>query len=379
MASNFFSLISMADVERVQSAVIAWLFSDSCKALTLQAKLDALKGIFNIGTNLSHIDEIEALTEFQHMDIVFYLKEKGTIKYILVIENKIKSDQHDNQLKRYAQQVTSFGVPYSLVYLTLLPAPNDGNPNDDNWNNVPYSKLHSELWEALIASSVACSSAPDYQIAMSYCESIRILAQTAEKAMVNPSMMFSSIPAPYIRTYRLRHVLQVYYFRSVKLHIEKDLTAYLHAKAIKQPFKVSVNYGIRSDNAEILVEFTDGYLVNKYLDFGASGKGDFSIAFQSGTFKIAVAKNYRAKDPKDTQLLQSRKLMRTSGMDSIWDAVGKPWRVNAPKNSYARMSISQKAKDLLSLGSDWYLQPHPEFVLSDGFKQCVDQLLTMFP
>lgn len=379
MASNFFSLISMADVERVQSAVIAWLFSDSCKALTLQAKLDALNGIFTIDTNLSHIDEIEALTEFQHMDIMFYLKEKGTIKYILVIENKIKSDQHDNQLDRYEQQVKSFGVPYSLVYLTLLPGPNDDNPNDDNWNNVPYEKLHSELWAALMASSVACSSAPDYQIAMSYCESIRILAQTAEKAMVNPSMMFSSTPAPYIRTYRLRHVLQVYYFRSVKQHIEQELTAHLQYQGISQPFKVSVNYGIQSDNAEILVEFTEGYLVNKYLDFGASGKGDFSIAFQSGTFKIAVAKNYWDKDPKDTQLLQSRKLMRTSGMDSIWDTVGKPWRVNAPKNSYARMSISQKAKDLLSLNRDWYLQPHPELVLSDGFKRCVEQLLTMFP
>lgn len=375
MASNFFSLISMADVERVQSAVIAWLFSDSCKALTLQAKLDALKSIFSIDTNLSHIDEIEAHTEFQHMDIVFYLKEKGTKKYILVIENKIKSDQHDNQLKRYVQQVTSFRVPYSLVYLTLL-----SGPNYDNWNNVPYSKLHSELRVALMASSIACSSAPDYQIAMSYYESILILAQTAAKAMVNPSMMFSSTPAPYIGAYRLRHVLQVYYFRSVKQHIEKELTAYLQAKVINQPFKVSVNYGIQSDNAEILVQFTDGYLVDKYLNFGASGKGDFSIAFQSGTFKIAVAKNYWAKDPKDTQLLQSRKLMRTSGKNSIWDTVGKPWRVNAPKNSYARMSISQKAKDLLSLSSDWYdPQQHPESVLSNGFKRCVDQLLKMFP
>lgn len=171
----------------------------------------------------------------------------------------------------------------------------------------------------------------------------------------------------------------MYYFRSVKQHIEQRLTAYLQAKVIYQPFKVSVNNGIQSDNAEILVQFTDGCLVDKYLDFGASGKGYFSIAFQSGTFKIAVAKNYWAKDPKDTQLLQSRKLMRTSGLNSKWDTVGKPWRVNAPKNSYARMSISQKAKDLLYLSSDWYLQSHPELVLSNGFKRCVDQLLKMFP
>lgn len=375
MASNFFSSISMADVERVQSAVIAWLFSDSCKALTLQAKLDALRNIFNISTNLSQIDEVEAQTEFQHMDIVFFLKKKGTIKNILVIENKIKCDLHDNQLQRYEQQVKSLGCKYSLVYLTLLPGPNYGN-----WNNIPYSKLYYELRAALMASSTACSSAPDYQIAMSYYESILILAQTAAEAMDNPSMMFSSTPASYIGTYRLRHVLQVYYFRSAKQHIEKELTDYLQAKVIDQPFKVSVNYGIQSDNAEILVQFTDGYLVDKYLDFGSNGKGDFSIAFQNGTFKIAVAKNYWNKEPKDTQLLQARKLMRNSGKDSIWDInADKSWRVNAPKNSYARMSISQKAKDLLSLSSDWYLQPNPESVLSDGFKKCVDQLLQIFP
>lgn len=175
-------------------------------------------------------------------------------------------------------------------------------------------------------------------------------------------------------------MLQVYYFRSVKHHIEKELTAYLQQKVKAQSFKISVNYGIQSDNAEILIQFTDGYLVDKYLDFGSNGKGDFSIAFQNGTFKIAVAKNYWNKEPKDTQLLQARKLMRNSGKDSIWDInAAKSWRVNAPKNSYARMSISQKAKDLLSLSSDWYLQPNPESVLSDGFKKCVDQLLKMFP
>ena len=51
----------------------------------IQAKLDALKSIFNIGTNLSHIDEIEAQTEFQHMDVVFSLKEKGAIKCHCII------------------------------------------------------------------------------------------------------------------------------------------------------------------------------------------------------------------------------------------------------------------------------------------------------
>ena len=46
--SNFFNLLTLADKEKVQSAVIAWFLSSKCSALTAQARENALKTLFNI-------------------------------------------------------------------------------------------------------------------------------------------------------------------------------------------------------------------------------------------------------------------------------------------------------------------------------------------
>lgn len=311
MASIFFESIRLADVEKVESAVIAWVFSSNSKALTLQAKVTALQAIFGARIDASNIDEIEALTEWNHIDIVFKLKEKGVVKHLLVIENKIKCDLHDNQLSRCEAYIKSMGIPYFLSYLTLLPRPNFGD-----WKNVAYSILSSELSKALIYSNGVCGANADYQIADSYYRSVLRMTREAARALSVPSIVFSSIPSPYIPP-SLCPVLQEYYFISIKQTIEKRLMEYLLQKGLVQEFDVSVNHDIQSNEPEILVQLTDA-------------KGDFSIAFQSGTFKIAV------------------------GIDLIWN---------------------KKAKSMLILNGEWYNQPNPANVLFDGFKECLDELM----
>ena len=91
-------------------------------------------------------------------------------------------------------------------------------------------------------------------------------------------------------------------------------------KGLAQKFYISVNHGIKSDEPEILVQLTDA-------------KGDFSIAFQSGIFKISA------------------------GIDLIWD---------------------KKAQSLFSLNGEWYDQANPANVLFDGFKECMDELMRRF-
>ena len=314
MASNFFESIRLADVERVESAVIAWVFSNNSNAITLQAKLTALQSIFGVSFNTSNIDEIEALTEWHQIDIVFKLKEKGVVKHLLVIENKIKCDLHDNQLSRCEAYIKSMGIPYDLTYLTLLPRPNFGT-----WKNISCSILGLELSKALIYSNGVCGTNADYQIADSYSCSVLKMTREAARALSVPSIVFSSNPSPDIPA-SLCPVLQEYYFISIKQTIEKRLIDYWLQKGLAQEFHVSVNHDIESNEPEILVRLTDA-------------KGDFSIAFQSGTFKISV------------------------GIDLIWD---------------------KKAKSMLSLNGEWYNQPNPANVLFDGFKECLDELMQRF-
>ena len=43
---NFFDLLALADVERVHSAVIGWLLSDECEALTKEERSAVLNSLF---------------------------------------------------------------------------------------------------------------------------------------------------------------------------------------------------------------------------------------------------------------------------------------------------------------------------------------------
>ena len=313
MTSNFFESIRRADVERVESAVIAWVFSSISNAITLQAKLTALQAIFGVRIDTSNIDEIEALTEWNNIDVVFKLKEKGVVKYLMVIENKIKCNLHNNQLSRCEADIRSIGIPYFLTYLTLLPRPTFGN-----WKNISYSILGSELSKALIYSNGVCGANADYLIADVYYHSVLKMTREATRALSDPSIVFSLKPSPLIPP-SLCPVLQEYYFISIKQIIEKRLKDYLQQKGLVQKFHVSVNHSIKSD-PEILVHLPDA-------------KGDFRIAFQSGTFRLSV------------------------GIDLIWD---------------------KKAKSLCSLNGEWHDQTNPANVLFDGFKECLDELMRGF-
>jgi hypothetical protein len=91
----------------------------------------------------------------------------------------------------------------------------------------------------------------------------------------------------------MRHVLQVNYFESIKQNVETDIN--LHLKSGGQTCTVRVSYGMQSDNAKIALDFKDGDLITKYLDFAPNGQGDFCIAAQCGSFKIAAAKDYNDK------------------------------------------------------------------------------------
>ena len=48
MNGSFFDRIGVADMEKVHSAVIGWIFSDDCNALTNQQKSDLLSCLFQV-------------------------------------------------------------------------------------------------------------------------------------------------------------------------------------------------------------------------------------------------------------------------------------------------------------------------------------------
>ena len=404
MASTFFETVCLSDKERVQSSVIAWIFSDECKAIYLRDKLNALaKLVGATSANWSSITSMESLVEWEHMDILILLKDNnGVLTDVVVIENKIKCDLHDNQLTRYSTQLNSqnildkngkpktneinpyYNATHHYGYLTLIKRDDVTDGNNIVWTNFTYKKLYEELRNGLNNGD---KSDPDYHIAESYLNALDNMVSVADVAIQNPFILFLDKFHPYnnafhsewdyIRKYKLRHVLQVNYFESIKQAVENDINQYL-TKYGNQTCTVRVSYGMQSDNAEIALDFKNGDLITKYLDFAPNGQGDFCIAVQSGSFKIAAAKDYNDKNNASSNkgLLQNRGFMRTTGnKDSIFDLYAQKqngtWRVNNPKSNSnrARMSISRPASN----PDVWFEKSN---VIAE-FKSCIDSLYDM--
>lgn len=393
MTSTFFETVCLSDKERVQSSVIAWIFSNECKAISLQDKLTALANLLGANrTDWNSITSMESVVEWQHMDILILLKEGGDLKDVVVIENKIKCDLHDNQLTRYSSQLKNEKIldkngkakkepnPYCDAthhygYLTLIDRGNVTDGNNIVWKNFTYKNLYKELCDGLNNGD---KYDPDYHITESYLKALKNMVEVANEAIKHPCILFLDefhSERDYIKKYKLRHVLQVNYFESIKENVENAINNYLAEKYNGQTCTVRVSYGMQSDNAEIALDFTNGDIITTYLYFGTDGQGDFCIAVQNGAFKIAAAKDYNDKKNagNNISLLATRGFMRTNSRDSIFDLYAQKqngtWRVNNPKSNRARMSISRPASN----PDSWFMV---DDVIAE-FKSCIDSLYDM--
>ena len=407
--SAFFDLIALADRERVQSAVIAWLLSSKSKALTQEARIHAINGLFGCNIDCKKIEDItiEPYLEWKNIDIILVVKENSIIKSVLVVENKIKCGLHDNQLQRYEEQIKKrniikwqkckdtedyllvetnevnphFSENTSFIYLTLLKQEDQGS-----WSNVTYERLYEVFENALSESQSDNSSYADFIIAKSYCMTLRELVDIANSSLSNPELIFDNDKHPYIKEHKLRHILQHYYFTKVKNEIEDNIKT--HVKG--HDCTMRIENGIHSDNAEFALDITQGEMVDKYLSFDDGKKGSFCISYQFPTFKIAIAKGYNDDNYIDNlKLLNERKLARNAGEDknTIFDWYinidNRKWRsVNCPKGNRPRMSISIKPEDLFDAKTSekWgfkYKELDFQEVLEIGFKECYDTLLNM--
>ena len=116
---NFFNAIGLADMERVHSAMIAWMFSPDCNALSHEDKSKALNSLFD---SQCEFESIRTELEIDNIDIHIVIDENTPDETHWIIENKIKSNQHSNQLDKYvdiANEKYGEGKNH-FVFLTLI-------------------------------------------------------------------------------------------------------------------------------------------------------------------------------------------------------------------------------------------------------------------
>jgi PD-(D/E)XK nuclease superfamily len=133
MSKSFFEYLGIADLERVHSQFLAWMLSDDCNGIDPDEKNKLFKGIFKIDGVVK-----EVYTERKGIDILI-----KTSSDIVVIENKIKTSQHSNQLDAY-KEICDKDFPDLIkhfYYLTLI----GENSNNKYWKRISYKIIYESI------------------------------------------------------------------------------------------------------------------------------------------------------------------------------------------------------------------------------------------
>jgi hypothetical protein len=185
-----------AAMEKVHSQTLGWIFSlRSHSATPFQESIGTylLKKIVGLE---SEIISIEIVTvEFNHFDLLIEWKKNG-IDCTLIIENKIKSSEHNNQLARYVEDMKSLiekdssfqhYYPYrqerhhyillQLINEETLPAP---------WQQLTYFGLSKILRSALQQDNLLIDAGEKIMLEQ-YLDCISRLSETVNQFLLNPA------------------------------------------------------------------------------------------------------------------------------------------------------------------------------------------------
>lgn len=151
--NNIFYILGIQQTEIRHSNMIAWLF-DSKGSFTYAAELlkifitkikpeidsyEKKKGICNDWEKLD-FGNFYSRREHEYIDILIISDDK---KRLILIENKTKSKQHNNQLKRYKDIVNDEYSDYKKIFLYLTPL--NEEPRDPDYIQISYKPIYESL------------------------------------------------------------------------------------------------------------------------------------------------------------------------------------------------------------------------------------------
>ena len=275
MNGSFFDKIGVADMEKVHSAVIGWMFSDDCCALNKQQKSELLRSLFNV-RSVQAFNSFEVKVEHHDIDILIITYNDTC----WVIENKVKSSQHSNQLDKYYDIIN--GIPVKIgrkthiiedykalnkhfCYLTLV------NEQPQCINNVWVNTTYKDFSKALKDALFNVNPNDDYIILKEYLCCITNLAKALDDFINNHQQypyVFVDRPNKKKRTgnYIADNGLETIFQKCFLSHIISKTQNY-------SDFDITETHGIA------LAEKKDLHSIKGYK---------LGIQFQNGSFKAQI-------------------------------------------------------------------------------------------
>ena len=324
--SNFFDAIGVADMEKVHSAVIGWMLSDKCEAFDIATRSELLQQIFGIEGEYEEFDSIESHIEWKNIDILIVTKKEGFEPKCWVIENKIKSSQHSDQLNRYVQILNcpylmsslkystyfdsdaekkeklrkEWGIkkennPYwavknkSYCFLTLI----DEKPISSGnviWKSTQYSNLSSYLKFALRNAN---RDSKDYPIIEEYQRCIHELSVAIKDFLDNDN--HTRYPNVFTDGYLPKEEKTFKNYEGRAKYISENGLETIFQKCFLSHIIPRTKFGKAGVFNAVEISETHGTALANF-PFHSEGDIIFGFQFQDGTFKIQVAGVYDKDD-----------------------------------------------------------------------------------
>ena len=149
---NIFDALGISDYEIRHSNFLAFildpaeshgqgdLFLNAFLMDLLKSSDPALRPFSPIELDGADLRGVEVKREWKNVDLLITCKEP---RFAIVVENKVWSREHSNQLQRYAKVVKDNypAVPQLCVYLT----PDGDEPSETHWIPYSYEQIHRAL------------------------------------------------------------------------------------------------------------------------------------------------------------------------------------------------------------------------------------------
>ena len=405
--SNFFNAIGVADMEKVHSAMIAWILDDAndrwhknyvkgktnFSTLPIEVRSEILCNMFGI-EDIRQFDTIRTHVEWNDIDIMIITEEDNT-KEIWVIENKLKSSEHmsndDNggklwQTEKYVRIINTHYEYKDLdQHYLLLSLGGDKarysetdewkkKYNYHEWKSITYKEMAECLGNAITQQS--------HTLIEEYLDAIKHLGEELANFLENPytypdvfapkktkankaiflSELDNTTPSRYILENGLETIFQKEFL--------KKIVDDAQLKTLKEGMVID------EDNGTAEFDYTIARF-DKDAKVDDNGNLLFQIQFQNGAFKVVIIhQNYRNNKPEHFEDIYGNKdkldgtwykifndvLKNNCGKKNRWD-LHKAQNIEKNDNPKPRISFTK------NIGSDWYKNIDK---FKGGFKEAVE-------
>lgn len=144
---NLFDVLKISRAEIRHSNMLGWLFDANeshglndlfIRGIMQRLVQTSLNSEFDVfKTLLMDFHSFVIMREWKNIDLLILSKDE---KFVLCIENKVGSTEHDNQLKRYKKFIDEEYVGYTKMFVYLTPNGDEAS-DQDNWQTLSYADI----------------------------------------------------------------------------------------------------------------------------------------------------------------------------------------------------------------------------------------------